>query len=77
MENGNKTQALGILEDVIVKVNPYEFYILDLHNESVSQQSTLILDKPFLKTIKTKINVQTEMFSMEFGEDNHLDFPLW
>ena len=61
---------LGVIEDVLVRVKdlifPAVFYILDMENESSSNGSTFILGKPFLMTVKTKIDVHTGTLSMEF-----------
>ncbi|XP_027343051.1 uncharacterized protein LOC113855618 [Abrus precatorius] len=69
LANQSTTQPLGVLEDVLVKVNqlifPTDFYILDMQDEN----STLILGIPFLMIAKTKIDVHTGTLSMEFGDD--------
>ena len=69
LANRSTAQPLGVLEDVLVKVNqlifPADFYILDMQDEN----STLILGRPFLMTARTKIDVHTGTLSMEFGDD--------
>ncbi|XP_027351233.1 uncharacterized protein LOC113862342 [Abrus precatorius] len=68
LANRSTAQPLGVLEDVLVKVNQLifsaDFYILDIQDEN----STLILGR-FLMTTKTKIDVHTRTLCMEFGDD--------
>ncbi|RDX97949.1 hypothetical protein CR513_19211, partial [Mucuna pruriens] len=71
--NKNFMQPLGILEDVLVQVNdlifPTDFYVLDMEDEAFGKGSTLILGCSFLMRARTKIDVHTDMLSMEFGDD--------
>ncbi|RDY09789.1 hypothetical protein CR513_05802, partial [Mucuna pruriens] len=71
---------LGILEDVLVKVSDMNFltnfYVLDMKDELSSKGPTLILGRPFLKTVKTKINVHAGTLSMEFG-DNMVEYIIF
>jgi len=64
---------LAVIEDVLVRVKdlifPVDFYILDMENESSSHGSTLILERPFFMTARTKIDVHVGTLSMEFGDD--------
>lgn len=50
---------MGVLEDVLVQVNelvfPADFHVLDMGDRSDSVP--LLLDRPFLKTSKTKVDV--------------------
>ncbi|KAJ9159160.1 hypothetical protein P3X46_024685 [Hevea brasiliensis] len=62
---------LGIVEDVLVQVGelifPADFYILDMEDSVPTSKSTLILfGRPFLKTAKTKIDVDDGTLTMEF-----------
>ncbi|KAJ9168559.1 hypothetical protein P3X46_020065, partial [Hevea brasiliensis] len=63
---------LGVVEDVLVQVGglifPTDFYILDMEDDSaLSSNSALILfGRPFLKTTKTKIDVDEGTLTMEF-----------
>jgi len=63
---------LEVVEDVLVQVGglifPIDFYILDMEDDSaLSSNSTLILfGRPFLKTTKTKIDVDQGTLTMEF-----------
>jgi len=65
---------------VLVRVNelifPTDFYILEIEGDSVFSKSTIILDRPFLKTTKTKIDVHSSTMSMEFG-DNVIKFNIF
>ncbi|KAJ9145732.1 hypothetical protein P3X46_028078, partial [Hevea brasiliensis] len=62
---------LGVFEDVLVQVGelffPANFYILDMEDSVPTSKSALILfGRPFLKTAKTKINVDDGTLTMEF-----------
>ncbi|RDX72226.1 hypothetical protein CR513_48319, partial [Mucuna pruriens] len=62
LANKSITHPLGILEDVLVRINEFifsaNFYVLDMKDERSSKGSTLILDKPFLMTLRTKIDLK-------------------
>ncbi|RDY06131.1 hypothetical protein CR513_09937, partial [Mucuna pruriens] len=47
---------------------PTDFYVLDMEDETSRQGSTLILGRPFLMTVRTKIDVHVGTLSMEFGD---------
>jgi hypothetical protein len=57
----------GVVEDVLVKVNdlvfPADFYVLDMNDD---QNAPVLLGRPFLKTTKTKIDVDSGTLTMEF-----------
>ncbi|KAJ9175141.1 hypothetical protein P3X46_013722 [Hevea brasiliensis] len=62
---------LGEVEDVLVQVGelifPADFYILDMEDNVPTSKSALILfGRPFLKTAKTKIDVDDGTLTMEF-----------
>ncbi|KAJ9168471.1 hypothetical protein P3X46_019989 [Hevea brasiliensis] len=62
---------LGVVEDVLVWVGelifPADFYILHMENSVLTSKSALILfGRPFLKTAKTKIDVNDGTLTMEF-----------
>nr|XP_027071989.1 uncharacterized protein LOC113696805 [Coffea arabica] len=63
----------GLIEDVLVKINelvfPADFYVLDMDDEHSHDPSPLLLDKPFLSTARTKIDVNKGNLSMEFDGD--------
>ncbi|RDY00241.1 Retrovirus-related Pol polyprotein from transposon 17.6, partial [Mucuna pruriens] len=72
LANRSIVQPLGVLEDVLVQVNelifPTDFYVLDMEDETPKKESTLILGRPFLMTVRTKIDVHARALSMEFGD---------
>ncbi|RDX66741.1 hypothetical protein CR513_54465, partial [Mucuna pruriens] len=78
--NRSIVHPLSILEDMLVQVNelifPANFYVLDMENESSSKESTLILGRPFLMTVRTKIDMHARTLSMEFG-DNMVQFNIF
>lgn len=61
-------KPLGIVKDVLIQVGdlifPAHFYILYLNEPSNS--STVLLGRPFLKTYRTKIDVDKGFLSVEF-----------
>ncbi|XP_021730802.1 uncharacterized protein LOC110697732 [Chenopodium quinoa] len=58
----------GVVEDVLVKVNelifPADFYVLDMEHDR--QAVPILLGRPFLKTVRTKIDVFTGSLTIEF-----------
>ncbi|WVZ21467.1 hypothetical protein V8G54_008789 [Vigna mungo] len=72
LANRSTAKPLGILEDVLVRVNqlmfPADFYVLEMEGEDSRQSPTLILGRPFLMTAKTIINVHEGHLTMEFGD---------
>ncbi|XP_076949376.1 uncharacterized protein LOC143622002 [Bidens hawaiensis] len=60
----------GLLEDVLVQVNevvfPVDFYVLDMQDDDKPNSSSILLGRPFLKTLRTKIDVYNGTLSMEF-----------
>jgi len=71
--NRSIVQPAGFIEDIFIQVNklvfPADFYILDMGGEdSNSGATTIILDRPFLKTTGTKIDVHASTLIMEFGD---------
>ncbi|KAI9076990.1 hypothetical protein K1719_041066 [Acacia pycnantha] len=72
LANRSSAHPSGLVEDVLVKVNdlifPADFYILDMESESPSSRSPIILGRPFMKTVRTKIDVHSGTLSMEFGD---------
>ncbi|XP_050916838.1 uncharacterized protein LOC127132019 [Lathyrus oleraceus] len=72
LANRSNTRPAGIVEDVLVQVNdlifPADFYILDMEGETRSSKAPIILGRPFMKTEKTKIDVDDGSMSMEFGD---------
>ncbi|RDX63347.1 hypothetical protein CR513_58236, partial [Mucuna pruriens] len=68
LANRSVVQPLGILKDVNELIFPADFYVLDMEDETSGKGSTLILGKPFLMTVRTKIDVHAGTLSMEFGD---------
>ncbi|KAL0391175.1 UNVERIFIED_CONTAM: Retrovirus-related Pol polyprotein from transposon.6 [Sesamum calycinum] len=64
-------RPMGLVEDVLVKVNdllfPVDFYILKMGVEGVNNPASILLGRPFMKTAKTKIDVDEGTLSVEFG----------
>ena len=54
---------------------PIDFYILSMEEESLISQFPLILGRPLLKIIRTKIYVYEGTWSMKFG-DNVVRFNI-
>ncbi|RDY13911.1 hypothetical protein CR513_01106, partial [Mucuna pruriens] len=54
---------LGVLEDILVQVNGLiflaNFYVLDMEDETSEKESTLILGRPFLMTVRTKTTLSS------------------
>ncbi|KAL0416193.1 UNVERIFIED_CONTAM: hypothetical protein Slati_3451200 [Sesamum latifolium] len=63
----------GVLEDVLVQVNelvfPTDFYVLDMIEDNSPNSTSILLGRPFLKTSKTKIDVDAVILSMEFDNE--------
>jgi len=70
---------IGIVEDILVKVKdlvfPADFYVLDM-NSGMSNDSTLILGRPFLRTANTLISMKEGLISMEVG-DQRIEFNMY
>ncbi|KAJ9168056.1 hypothetical protein P3X46_019630 [Hevea brasiliensis] len=65
---------LGVVEDVLVQVGelifPTDFYILDMEDSVPTSKLALILfGRPFLKTTRTKVDVDDDTLTMEFDEE--------
>nr|XP_027101747.1 uncharacterized protein LOC113722692 [Coffea arabica] len=68
----------GLVDDVLVKVNelvfPTDFYVLDMDDDHSPDPSPLLLGRPFLNTVQTKIDVNKGTLSTEFdGELVHFN----
>lgn len=59
---------MDVIEDVLVKVDnlvfPTDFYVLDMKNSDLN--SPILLGRPFLKTSKSIIDVNSGTLTMEF-----------
>ncbi|XP_057791181.1 uncharacterized protein LOC131008311 [Salvia miltiorrhiza] len=73
LANRSTAYPKGVVEDVLVKVNdlvfPVDFYIVDMDDSASAKQSLILLGRPFMKTAKTKIDVDSGMLSLEFDGD--------
>ncbi|XP_073120352.1 uncharacterized protein [Henckelia pumila] len=60
----------GVVEDVLVQVKelifPADFYILRMEEDSTSNSPPILLGRPFLKTARTKIDVDNGTLYFEF-----------
>ncbi|XP_071909584.1 uncharacterized protein [Coffea arabica] len=60
----------GLVEDVLVKVNDLvfsaDFYVLDMDDDHSPDSLPLLLGRPFMSTVQTKIDVNKGTLSMEF-----------
>ncbi|CAL2228629.1 unnamed protein product [Prunus armeniaca] len=64
----------GVLEDVLVKVNelifPADFLVLEMEEVPIpGKDLPLILGRPFMRTVMTKIDVYEGTFTMAFDEE--------
>ncbi|KAL0378594.1 UNVERIFIED_CONTAM: hypothetical protein Sradi_3164900 [Sesamum radiatum] len=63
-------RPMGLVEDVLVKVNdllfPVDFYILKMGTEGLDNSASVLFGGPFMKTAKTKIDVDEGTLSVEF-----------
>ncbi|XP_062103514.1 uncharacterized protein LOC133814588 [Humulus lupulus] len=62
--------ALGVVEDVLVKVDglvfPADFYILEMGDASIPNLTPVLFGRPFLMTTNTKLDVRAGTLTMEF-----------
>ncbi|XP_075486393.1 uncharacterized protein LOC142526005 [Primulina tabacum] len=60
----------GVVEDVLVQVKelifPADFYILRMEEDSTAISATILLGRSFMKTARTKIDVEEGTLSVEF-----------
>ncbi|CAM8956610.1 unnamed protein product [Rhodiola kirilowii] len=74
------TQPLGVIEDVLVQVEnlifPADFYVLKMEDEGAQDQPPILFGRPFLKTARTKIDVDSGTLSMEV-EDEVINFNIY
>lgn len=54
--------SVGMIEDVLVKTKDLlvleDFYILDIEFDHLHKSTPILFNRPFFKTIKTKINCE-------------------
>ncbi|XP_042415135.1 uncharacterized protein LOC122004290 [Zingiber officinale] len=72
LANRSQAHPARVIEDVLVKVRELiflaDFYILDMEGDVLANRASLILGRPFLKTVRTKIDVDAGTLSMEIGD---------
>jgi len=72
LANRSVAHPAGLVDDVLVRVGelifPADFYILDMEEGFSHGSAPIILGKPFLKTVRTKIDVHAGTLSMEFDD---------
>jgi len=72
LTNRSVAHPIGLIEYVLVRVGelifPADFYVLDMEEGFSHRSVPIILDRPFLKTARTKIDVYAGTLSMEFGD---------
>ncbi|KAL0295325.1 UNVERIFIED_CONTAM: hypothetical protein Sangu_3201000 [Sesamum angustifolium] len=62
----------GVLEDVLVQVNlvfPVDFLVFDMTGDNSTNYTSILPRRQFLKTSKTKIDVDAGILSMEFDNE--------
>ncbi|CAM8990516.1 unnamed protein product [Rhodiola kirilowii] len=73
-------QPLGVIEDVLVQVEnlifPADFYVLKMEDEGAQDQPPILFGRPFLKTAKVKIDVDSGTISLEV-EDEVVNFNMY
>ena len=66
----SSSYPMGVMKNVLVHVGnlvfSVDFYVLDMNNEESLSKLPLLLRRPFMKTIQTKIDVQNGSLTMEF-----------
>nr|XP_025647550.1 uncharacterized protein LOC112742526 [Arachis hypogaea] len=71
--------VVGIVEDVLVRIKdlvfPVDFYILEMPPMDNGKSSSVLLGRPFLKTLKFKLDAFTGIYSFEVG-DKTIKFNL-
>jgi hypothetical protein len=70
----------GILEDVLVKVNqfilPADFIVLDMKESPMPLPLPIILGRPFMRTVDTKICVKNGTVSMKVNGEK-IEFKVF
>ncbi|CAM8986895.1 unnamed protein product [Rhodiola kirilowii] len=74
------TQPLGVIEDVLVQIEnlifPADFYVLKMDDEGAQDQPPILFGRPFLKTARAKIDVDSGTLSMEV-EGEVINFNIY
>ncbi|XP_016670025.1 uncharacterized protein [Gossypium hirsutum] len=62
-----------VLQNVLIKVNelifPADFYIIDMEDDNWANSSEILLERPFLSTARTRINVWSGTLTMKFDNE--------
>ncbi|KAL0367353.1 UNVERIFIED_CONTAM: hypothetical protein Sradi_3625400 [Sesamum radiatum] len=70
LADSSYVHPMGLVEDVLVKVNdllfPWIFYVLKTGTKGLNNPVSILLGRPFMKTAKTKIDVDEGTLSVEF-----------
>ena len=75
LANHSFVYPLGVIEDFLVKIDslviPYDFYIIDMENDSYDSlnNTPILFGRPFLKTTNTKIDCDKDTLFMEVGDE--------
>ena len=78
LANTSFAHPRGIVEDVLVQVKNLfflvDFYVLNIAHGPLTNFVPIILGRPFMKAIRTKIDVDVTTLTMEFdGDIVHFD----
>ncbi|XP_073025140.1 uncharacterized protein [Primulina eburnea] len=71
----------GLVEDILVQVKefifPADFYVLQMEEDSTAISTPILLGRPFMKTVRTKIDVEEECFEETYEIDSfHMQAQL-
>ena len=70
--NRSVAYPTGFIEDMLVRVGelifPIDFYVLNMEEGFSHGSVPIILGRPFMKIVRTKIDVYAGTLSMEFGD---------
>ncbi|XP_026383575.1 uncharacterized protein LOC113279079 [Papaver somniferum] len=73
LDNKSNIYPKGLMENVLVQVNELiflvDFFVVDMHNGDNCSSTSLLLGRPFMKTGKTKIDVDSGTLTMEFDKE--------
>ncbi|XP_048232888.1 uncharacterized protein LOC125370638 [Ricinus communis] len=68
-EDEQEKEILDTFRKVNELIFPVDFYILEMDGNSSSKSASILLGRPFMKTAKTKINVNEGTLSVEFDRE--------
>ncbi|XP_073025143.1 uncharacterized protein [Primulina eburnea] len=68
-----KCKDPGVVEVILVQVKefifPADFYVLQMEEDSTAISTPILLGRPFMKTVRTKIDVEEGTLSIEFDKE--------